>query len=231
MKDFLKNNRTTALLLVLAVILLAFSGVRTSRAALTYISDNFTSSVDMPEMGVALVENGIPASGELLANMLTNSGDEFLKPGKAYSEELAVSNTGNMDSFVRVIVNKYWQNPDGTKNTELSPEYIVLTAGAGWIEDTRLSTPERTVLYYSGTLKPGSVTTPFVKTVAADEKLMTYCTSTTSGNVVTTVFDYNGVKLMLNVEAYAVQTHNAEDAVKSAWGVNVAVNNGVLSLK
>ena len=48
---------------------------------------------------------------------------------------------------------------------------------------------------------------------------------------VTTTYRYDGVTFNLEAQADAVQTHNAKDAIKSAWGVDVNVSSdGTLSL-
>ena len=48
---------------------------------------------------------------------------------------------------------------------------------------------------------------------------------------VTTVYEYDGAAFILEAEVDAVQTHNAQDAIRSAWGVEVSVDeNGRLSL-
>ena len=49
---------------------------------------------------------------------------------------------------------------------------------------------------------------------------------------ITTVYEYDGYRFNLEAEVDAVQTHNARDAIKSAWGVEVNVaDNGTLSLR
>ena len=42
------------------------------------------------------------------------------------------------------------------------------------------------------------------------------------GNVITTTYKYDGVEFHVDVEVDAVQTHNAQDAIKSAWGVDAS---------
>lgn len=45
-------------------------------------------------------------------------------------------------------------------------------------------------------------------------------------------YAYDGYNFQLEAEADAVQTHNAQDAIKSAWGVDVDVDgNGNISLR
>ncbi len=39
---------------------------------------------------------------------------------------------------------------------------------------------------------------------------------------ITTVYKYDGVMFNVDVEVDAVQTHNAQDAIRRAWGVDAA---------
>ena len=56
-------------------------------------------------------------------------------------------------------------------------------------------------------------------------------TETAEGTVITTSFAYDGYRFNIKVEADAVQTHNAAEAVNSAWGVDVSIGaDGSLSL-
>ena len=48
---------------------------------------------------------------------------------------------------------------------------------------------------------------------------------------ITTKFNYDGVQFNIDAQVDAVQTHNAVDAIKSAWGIDVEITeNGTLSL-
>ena len=48
---------------------------------------------------------------------------------------------------------------------------------------------------------------------------------------VTTVYEYDGAMFVLEAEVDAVQTHNAADAIRSAWGVEVTLEeDGALRL-
>ena len=39
-------------------------------------------------------------------------------------------------------------------------------------------------------------------------------------------YEYDNYKFIVDVEVDAVQTHNAKDAIKSAWGVDATIENG-----
>ena len=238
-------------LLTAAVVLLAVSGTQTARAALTYFSQDYAAQVQMYDIGVTLTENGQDVSwrnytqrddvwnqntGVLLENLLPEG--EQLQLGRTYPEEIAVRNTGSIDQYVRVKLYTYWTNADGSKNTELSPDWIDLhlTTDNGWVEDTAARTAERRVLYYTDILPTGAQAPALSDTLTINDQLAVKAaeTQTTNENgqtVITTTYDYDGVQFNIEAEVDAVQTHNAEDAILSAWGVRVNIRDGHLSLQ
>lgn len=238
-------------LLVAAAVLLLISGTQTARAALTYFSQDYAAQVQMYDIGVTLTENGSDVSwrnytqrddvwnentGVLLQNLLPEG--EQLQLGRTYPEVISVRNTGSIDQYVRVKLYCYWTNADGSKNTELSPDWIDLhlTTGNGWIEDTSARTAERRVLYYTSILPTGATAPALSDTLTINDKLAAKVTETTATNdngqtVITTTYDYDGVQFNIEAEVDAVQTHNAADAILSAWGVRVNINDGQLSLQ
>ncbi len=239
-------NKTTTILLAAAAVLLVTSAVGSTRAALTYYSDNYIAEVNVHEIGVSLLENdkAIIATdygqtddneaaykGKLLTGM-----DEF-SLGKTYQEELAVGNNGSIDSYVRVILTKSWVNEDGKKDTTLDPALIDLhLTGNGWVVDNEASTAERTVLYYTDVLAVGETSSLLTDTIRIDENLSTkvYETVTEENGYKTITYEYayDGYTFFLEAEVDAVQTHNAEEAIKSAWGVDVVIAaDGSLSLR
>ena len=81
---------------------------------------------------------------------------------------------------------------------------------------------EWTELYYKGILPSGQKAAAFAATITIDGKIAEDVTITTEKNIITTTYKYDGVEFHLDVEVDAVQTHNAQDAIKSAWGVDAA---------
>ena len=172
-KNFLTSPAANAAGFLLAAALLAFSTIGGARAALSYYSENYSTRVQMYDIGVTLQENGKSVSwrnydtnaadgtwdesaGVLLADLLPKG--EKLKIGTSYREELNVKNTGTIHQYVRVNLYKYWLDKDGNKLRSLSPDLIGLhlaNTGTDWLIDKEASTPERTVLYYSRLLKSG----------------------------------------------------------------------------
>ena len=260
-KHRLKKSVAIFAMLAVAVGLLIFSSVGGARAALTYYSQTYTSQFEMFDIGITLLENGkevhrrnyvkdkrdfVEEFNQKLLTVLTEYGtdtpsDKFAF-GKKYKEELAVANSGTIDEYVRLTVRKYWVNADGTKRTDLDPKLINLhfTGNANWLVDesyTNANT-ERTTLIYKTPLKQGQKTEPATDWITVDSAIKTVVdkktteTKTDGTIVTTTTYTYNGLKFVLEAEAEGVQTHNAVDAIKSAWGRDVSVAaDGTLSLK
>jgi len=259
--------------LLAAAGLLVFSSISGARAALNIESDDYYAHVELYDIGVQLNEKnegetaarrvawrdynnevadgtwdetpGTDHVGKLCEKLLGE--DKQLKPGKAYKEELSVTNSGTINEFVRVTVYKYWIDENGNKTQELDPALIDLhlTPGDSWILDQGSSTAERTVLYYNKLLNADVTTPNFADTLTIDSKvtdIMTEKAVTTEkstevrkdGNTYTTfvtTYAYNGYQFVLEAAVDAVQEHNAQAAVKSAWGKNVVISGTSLSLQ
>ena len=221
-------------LMAIAAVLLVIGTVGGSRAALTY-SETYATELSMQDIGVVLNENTIPVEngGALLKNLLKD--DKAFKVGKEYEEILTVTNDGTIDQYVRVTLYKYWQDAEG-KRVDLSPAYIKLALGTeNWIVDTAASTDERTVLYYRLPLAQNETTSAVLTAVSVDNELIKLVkqTKTTEGKytTVTNTYKYDSVSLGLKAEVDAVQIHNAEDDILSAWGTKVKIaDDGTLTL-
>lgn len=173
---------------------------------------------------------------QLFSGMLGE--DENLVIGKKYREELQVKNTGAINEYVRVTIYKYWVDVEGTKilgkDVTLDPAMIELELANTdvWVEDEAgaAGTPERTVLYYKQLLPVGGKTKPFTASLTINRdivKMVTEEISTDGGyTTIKSAYDYDGKQFCIEVEVDAVQDHNAEDAIKSAWGRSVTVRDG-----
>ena len=101
--------------------------------------------------------------------------------------------------------------------------------------DSAAATAERTVLYYQPLLPVGEETDPFSDILVIDPAMAEAVTETKEVNgdytVIRRTYDYDGCQFVLEVRADAVQTHNAEEAILSAWGQKMSVRDGRLSFK
>ncbi len=244
------NRKVTYLLFALAAVLLLGSAVGSTRAALTYYSENYIAEFALGQIGVSLLEkSGADAEpleisrrvyvdndwsesqGELLQKMVPEG--EKLILNKRYKEELSVENSGVIDEYVRVRIYRYWTKKEGDKDkkvTTLSPDLIKLnyTNTDRWVMlDPDVKDKECTELYYKGILPAGQgegSRAMFADAITIDGQVAAdaVITEKKDGNttVITTTYKYDGVEFHLKVEVDAVQTHNARDAIKSAWGVD-----------
>ena len=54
---------------------------------------------------------------------------------------------------------------------------------------------------------------------------------TVDGNKYAYEYKYDGYRFVVEAEVQAIQTHNAVDAIKSAWGVDATITEGKLTVK
>ncbi len=212
----------TTLLLVVAIGLLLFSTIGSARAALEIQSSVISSKIAYKQIGLSV---GDPKGAVVTAKNLT--------PGKAYDVSVSVSNPGGekyIDEYVRVTVYKYFVDKDPDKNDpatgkakELDASMIKLDPGSGWKEDKSLATDERAVYYRTSPVKRGSGVS-FLKSLKIDDSITSIdkdpdnVTYTIEGGVITTTYKYDGAEDHLEIVADGVQSHNASDAMLSAWG-------------
>lgn len=234
-------------MLALSLALLLGGAIGTARAVPLIESQYYTAGVQMYDIGVTLLENGVAVGSRdyvpnseyvwaegfvpLLGNLL-KEGESF-QLGRQYPEALAVRNSGSIDEYVRVNLYKYWIDKNGEKIQTLSPDRIRLniTPGGGWVVDPKAGTTERTVLYYTEVLPVGATTPTFTDTLTVDGKLPYQVKQSEKDGVITTTYDYEGVSFQIEAEVDAVQTHNAEQAIWSAWGRQVSLSGTSLTLK
>lgn len=238
LKEFMFSPKGTLAAFAAAAVLLLLSSAGGARAALTYYSDNHETQIETQYIGVSLVEkDGNTVGSTRSASDQDGRGTLALpaiaaegtaeKPGKAkvgktYAEELSVNNSGQIDQYVRVTIYKHWEK-GGAKQTDLYPSYIELDYAPGWAVDDSASTQERTVLYYTGGPVASGASVPVVNSIRINPAVSAIVKADGT-------YSYQGCEFKIEVEVDAVQTHNAQDAILSAWGKNVTVNaDGSLS--
>ena len=219
-RELISRPFVTAALFALALVLLGGSTVGGARAALTVESELYNSQVQTYDIDVVLVENDVEVEGaKTLLTGIPKGKDLIFE--KNYPEVMQVRNTGSIDEYVRVSVYRYWLDEKGNKFPEMESSWIDLgfVTGEGWTIDGDSTTEERTVLYYSPVLAPGATSSPFLQSVAIDENAARTVVQN-DGDVITTTYFYNGKSFCVEVHVDGVQTHNADSAKLSAWGVN-----------
>ena len=155
MKKKTSLSKLTIGLLLASLVMLGVGGAMSTKAALTYFSEDYISDFELDHLHVHLIENGVDVCHENngdetvhgakkykgnLVEYLGYKNDEHyedapgyklgtpgtVEPGKTYKEEISCSNGQDINQYVRLTVKKYWVK-DGKKNTKLSPDLIKLT--------------------------------------------------------------------------------------------------------
>lgn len=159
--------------------------------------------------------------GELLTSYIKN---EPAIIGKQYEERLAVKDAGTIDIYTKVSIFKEWKNEDGSINRSLNPSMIDINIlGNGWIEDEIKRTSSSIVLYYTKPLKSGETSPNFVDSITINPLIKQNVTFGTNNNVITTQREYEGAHMEIRCQVDAVQTHQADYAIWSAWGREVEI--------
>ncbi|MBQ3322178.1 MAG: hypothetical protein IJH05_04975 [Firmicutes bacterium] len=213
------SNRTVALFAA-AILLLSSGGFMGVKALPNVQGNNYDAALELDEISVQLLENGEPVGEDGLLAGITAA-----KPGMTYPENISVTNNGTAPEYVRLVVRKYWTK-DG-KDTDLDPKLIELGLGSGWTENTDEATAEMSVYYLTGQLAVGD-TSQAIKSVRVDGKILTEGEQVEKSKVgdktiYKYTYKYDGYSFNIEAEAQAVQTHNAEQAIKSVWGVDSSV--------
>ena len=162
------------------------------------------------------------------------------QPGRTYQEEIAALNGRDVPQYVRLTVRKYWRGPDGSKDAHMDPALIQLTYGdkdyndGAWQINEKESTTEAKTYYYSKVLEGNAATEPVVSQLRIDDSIVSEknITETRSGDTITYSYRYDGYIACVEADVQSLQTHNANDAIESLWGVtNVSAQSGKLTVK
>lgn len=160
--------------------------IDTATGAPALIDPSTGAAVD----GITAVTADFPAAEGGVANVL---------PGQAYAKRVSVTNrTGSQEAWVRVKVEKAFQNADGSDFAgDLSAIVLLGLNETDWEYDAGF-------YYYKYRLSAGETTTPLFVGVQLDgDKL--------DGS-------YANKKANVNVAAYAVQAKNNADGARTAAG-------------
>ena len=194
-------------------------------------------------------------TGALATNLGYKSDSDLgsVEPGMVYDEEIQAQNSQDISEFVRLTIRKYWvvtkdgkivttQNAAGKtvpkKTTELSPDQIHLMyngsekCNSAWQEVTQERTTESSTYIYKNLLKGGTTTEPIFNQLQIDKSVAErepdpIVTKEGDRTIFTYIYKYDGCAFYIEADVQAIQTHNAQDAVKSQWGPNIIATYSV----
>lgn len=224
----MKNKYKMPLVILVAGMLIVLaSSAGATRAAMIYQSAAQEADFTTAEFSVDIEEE---VDGEY-KSLRTENGlafstiklDEKFKVGKLYSEKLRVVNKSNEETgyseYVRVVLRKSWYK--NGKNTNLDPDLIKISVDKDWWENPAESTAEQKVYYLSTPLGCGQAK-DFITGIQVDNKITTFVEMKEVEAGIVNEYLYNGEEVFIEIQADAVQTHNAEDAMYAAWGIKAS---------
>ena len=255
-----KISRKTALIILAVVLTVAGAiGSFAAGSGMDFESDSYEASFFMNHLQVHLLENGrdvcggentldgeSKVTGELVGYLGYENEDKLgsFEPGKMYKEEIAAGNGQDIPVYVRMTIRKYWLDPETKeKITTLSPDLIRLSYdgkeynSSAWVINEHESTAEASTYYCRSVVPAGKSSATLFNRLVIDSKIADDYEVTTDENketgvtTYTYVYRYDGSAFMIKADVQAVQTHNANDAMESQWGVsNVAVRGGKITV-
>ena len=227
------SNRTVALFAA-AILLLSSGGFLGVKAAPQIRGQDSFATVNLNTIDVQLVDKAGKEVGE--SGLLTDV--ETVKTGMTYQTGISVKNNGSAPAYVRLVVRKYWLDAAGKKDRQLDPKLIQLGLDdTVWKENKKEATAETSVFYYTKQLAADAdipINSVRVEgSVLTDKKnIIVSKDPESSKTIYTYIYKYDGYSFNIEAEVQAVQTHNANDAIKSIWGVdNVTASGTSLSVK
>ena len=253
----MKNKKTLPYLftvaIILAISLLTLTTVAGASAVPNQESGEYQTDMQMLNIAVSIEESTDGTTWKSVASEAGKTGTAFsslsgkqFEVGETYSDQFRISNIGKIDEYVRVVIYKYWVDAKGEKDFSGNADLIelVIPANSGWIYDEKNSTNEKKIYFYNKPLTTegeGKTSKSFLNGLSLNGAIKLEYTVTESEITIDGViyktkvynYKYNGRSFNVEIEADAVQTHHAEDAIKSAWGrdVSVSESDGTLSLK
>ena len=237
-----RNIPKTSIALMLAAVLLLTGGtVLAATNAPDIISEDYKSEFELDHIDVALMENGVQSDKISSGSLLGALGGKA-QPGRSYKTELAAKNMTDTDEIVRMIIRVYWIDADGNKDVTVDPGLIELSYGddqynsENWQINDRETTAERRVFYLNTILPAGETSAPVVSAIRVNNKVLDDVEVTEdrqgSKTVYTYRYRYEGYSICVDADVQSVQSHNPDDAVRSAWGVqNVTVSGDTVTVR
>ena len=236
----MKKNRIskrTIALIAAALVLFAGGTYTGTRAVLNVYSPEHFLIFDTDSQSVQILENGVAAT-----TLLSDLNGKII-PGKENKEEIRAKNiTPDADQFVRIVIRKYWRDADGNKATDIDEKLLgkiklEFDSTGLWQKNDAETTPEREVYYYKKVVPGGnvtdSVTEPLTSTLTVDNSVATEPTVSEpdENGVITYSYKLDGYQVCIEAEAQSIQTHSAQKAVRSIWGVtNVTASGSTLTV-
>lgn len=174
------------------------------------------AKISAGKLGISLIENSTHENATKVDDGYRYTG---IMPGAMINNTAYVENVKEKSLYVRVTAEKYWETKTGEKLADLDASLIELyTANSSdWIiiDDSQNSNSEVVYFYYKYPMAQGAKTTNLLDNIKISSDLSDK--------------DYRNLQINVQLEADAIQTYAAEDAVLSEWGIELELDeNGTI---
>lgn len=197
------KNKFKFIAIVIMLLLVSFIGT-----SLAYFKSdgNGINLISAGSLGVQLEMN--------VSDKLKDIENFKAVPGSEYEYQLYAKNSGNYDSYIRIILTKYWQNSKGEKIYEADASKIELQMNdlENWIIDNSDINSEVVYCYYKKPLMSKEQTSNVVDAIKISSL------NNTDQNL------YAGLSAKIDVKVDAIQKVAVKDAVLAEWGMNVELD-------
>lgn len=206
----MKKKRNILIVIAIIAIVAAIGSTMAAFVA----STTTTKDVSAAELGIKIVQNGDTARD---VKSLDTAGDSKAgyqyagMPGDTVRQQVAVkSDPNSKDSYIRVTINRSWQDKDGKKDFTLSPEEIgIIRDNDSWLVTEDPEDPEVIYCYYTKKVSQNTQTESVMDsfTILKDKV-------TENSNA------YAGYSASITFEADAVQAEAGAKAMLAEWGID-----------
>lgn len=194
-------------MVITAAVLLALL-VYQGSIAFFHAQTSIDTKLSAGTLGIKLVEEDI-----------SEMNDEHqmipIMPGSIINHKVYIKNIKEKTLYVRVIATKYWEDQNGHKitNADASKIKLMTKNPENWIinDDSQNSNSEVIYYYYRKPIKANEITPNLIDMIKIDENLSNK--------------EYSHYKMRVDLEANAVQSTAAVEAVLSEWGADLKLDD------
>ena len=189
------------MLMGVAAALITTTIIGGSLAAIQVNGEDVRQDINTRSLSIELTGSGTAEGNLYLENAM---------PGGVIDKDIKIENTADTPLYTRVTIRKYWGDYESgsielTKDYSKDTDKISLEVNGEWLEDKNASDGgETSVYYYRKPIEPGTEPVDILKSLKLDADLDN---------------SYADKGIGLEVEAEAVQTYAAQDAMLSEWGI------------
>lgn len=204
------HDKMKKIILIATAVVLLVCLVYQGSIAFFHTETQVGTKVSAGRLGINLVETSTHENV-----VVSETGYRFssIMPGSRIHSEAYIENVKDKTLYVRVSAEKYWESKEGVKLPDANSSLITLVTNnpENWIvKEDEGSNGEIVYFYYRLPIKANEKSSNVLDAIEVSEGL--------------TDKDYKGYQINVNLEAEAIQSTVAQDAVLSEWGIEIELD-------